>query len=103
MARRSRGDRRRRRDRSGGQTVQHASHEANRCQARAAAGIGLAGTSGASAVPVNGAVIDDLATATVTPVRSGSRGHHWRWHGCPIRSPAHCQAEGPGVAPRASG
>ena len=52
----------------------------------AAAGIGLAGTSGASAAPVNGAVIGDLATATdpVTPVqwghwRWGSRGYHWRW------------------------
>lgn len=55
----------------------------------AAAGIALAGTSGASAAPVNGAVIDDLATATdhVTPVqwghwRWGSRGYyggHWRW------------------------
>jgi hypothetical protein len=52
----------------------------------AAAGLGLAGTSGASAVPVNGAVIDDLATATDhgTPVqwghwRWGSRGYHWRW------------------------
>src|SRR2546428_12626556 len=41
----------------------------------AAAGIGLAGTSGASAIPVNGAVIGDLATATdhVTTVQ------HWRW------------------------
>src|SRR5207244_10153682 len=41
----------------------------------AAAGIGLAGASGASAVPVNGAVIGDLATATdhVTTVQ------HWRW------------------------
>jgi len=50
----------------------------------AAAGIGLAGASGASAVPVNGAVIGDLATATdhVTTVqhwRWGSRGGHWRW------------------------
>jgi hypothetical protein len=51
-----------------------------------AAGIGLAGTSGASAAPVNGAVIGDLAIATdhVTPVqwghwRWGSRGGHWRW------------------------
>jgi len=42
-----------------------------------AAGIGLAGTSGASAAPVNGAVIGDLAIATdhVTPVQWG----HWRW------------------------
>ena len=53
----------------------------------AAAGIGLAGSSGASAAPVNGAVIGDLATTTdhVTPVqwgghwRWGSRGGHWRW------------------------
>jgi hypothetical protein len=47
---------------------------------------GLAGTSGASAAPVNAKVIDDLAIATdhVTPVqwghwRWGSRGYHWRW------------------------
>lgn len=47
----------------------------------AAAGIGLKGTSEASAAPVNGAIIDDLATATdqVMPIRFGSRGHHWRW------------------------
>jgi hypothetical protein len=53
----------------------------------AAVGIGLAGMSGASAAPVNGTVIGDLATATdhVTPVqwgghwRWGSRGGHWRW------------------------
>jgi len=51
-----------------------------------AAAIGLAGTSGVSAVPVNGAVIGDLANATdsVAQVqwghwRSGSRGGHWRW------------------------
>jgi hypothetical protein len=50
------------------------------------ASLGLAGTSGASAAPVNGTVIGDLATATdhVTPVqwghwRWGSRGYHWRW------------------------
>ncbi len=50
------------------------------------AGIGLAGTSGASAAPVNGAVINDLATATdhVTPVqwrhyRWRSYGGHYRW------------------------
>jgi ABC-type glycerol-3-phosphate transport system substrate-binding protein len=44
----------------------------------AAAGIGLAGTSGASAVPANGTVINDLATTTdhVTPVRWWG---HWRW------------------------
>ncbi len=51
-----------------------------------AAGIGLAGTSGASAAPVNAAVIGELATPSdhVTPVqwghwRWGSRGGHWRW------------------------
>jgi hypothetical protein len=48
------------------------------------AGIGLAGTSAASAAPVNGAIIGDLATATdhVTTVqhwRWGSYGGHWRW------------------------
>ncbi len=44
----------------------------------AAAGIGLAATLGASATPVNGAVIGDLATATdnVTSVRWWG---HWRW------------------------
>jgi hypothetical protein len=46
------------------------------CHSRAqndAAGPGLAGTSGASAAPVNGAVIDELVTATdhATPVRVG--------------------------------
>ena len=43
----------------------------------AVAGIGFAGASVASAAPVNGAVIGDLATATdhVTPVQWG----HWRW------------------------
>jgi len=54
----------------------------------AATGIGFAATSGASGAPVNGAVIDDLATATdnnLTSVqwgghwRWGSRGGHWRW------------------------
>ncbi len=50
----------------------------------AVAGIGLAWTSGASALPVNGTVIGDLATATdhVTTVqhwRWGSYGGHWRW------------------------
>ena len=53
-----------------------------------AAGIGLAGTSGASALPANGAAIGDAATTAnhVTPVqwgwghwRWGSRGGHWRW------------------------
>lgn len=44
----------------------------------AAAGIGLAATSGTSAAPVNGAIIGDLATAPdhVTPVQWGG---HWRW------------------------
>ena len=43
----------------------------------AAAGSGLAGTSGASAAPVDGAVIGDLATATdhARPVQWS----HWRW------------------------
>ncbi len=57
----------------------------------AIASIGLAGISTSSAVPVNGAVIGALATATdpVTTVqhwRWGSYGHrrwgsygHWRW------------------------
>jgi len=54
----------------------------------AVVGIRLAGTSGASAAPANGAVINDLATTAdhVTPVRWlghwrwGSRGYyHWRW------------------------
>jgi len=55
-----------------------------------AAGIGLAGISGASALPANGAaVIGDATTATdhATPVqwgfgghwRWGSHGGHWRW------------------------
>jgi hypothetical protein len=49
-----------------------------------AAAIGLAGTSGGSAVPVNGAVIGDLAKATdsvaqIQHWRWGSRGGHWRW------------------------
>ena len=48
-----------------------------------AAGIGLAGTAGVSAAPINGAVIGDAANAT-SPVetvqhwRWGSGGH-WRW------------------------
>lgn len=50
----------------------------------AAAALGLAATTGASAAPANGAVIGDLATATghVTKVqhwRWGSYGGHWRW------------------------
>jgi len=51
-----------------------------------ATGIGLAGTSGTSALPVNGTAIGDAATATdyVTQVqwghwRWGSHGGHWRW------------------------
>ena len=49
-----------------------------------AAGIGLAGTAGVSAAPINGAVIGDAANVT-SPVetvqhwRWGSRGGHWRW------------------------
>ena len=54
-----------------------------------AAGIGLVGTAGVSAAPINGAAIGDAANAT-SPVetvqhwRWGSRGHwrrggHWRW------------------------
>jgi hypothetical protein len=58
----------------------------------AAAAIGLAGTPGVSAAPVNGAVINDLATTAdhITPVRWWGRGYyhrrwgygyggHWRW------------------------
>jgi hypothetical protein len=43
-----------------------------------AAGMGLAGTSGVSALPANGAVIGDAATAAdhFTPVQWGG---HWRW------------------------
>ena len=49
-----------------------------------AVGIGMAGTSGSSAAPANGAVINDAATI-IDPVdqvqhwRWGSRGGHWRW------------------------
>ena len=57
-----------------------------------AAGIGLAGTAGVSAAPINGAVIGDAANVT-SPVETvqhwrcgsgghwlwGSRGGHWRW------------------------
>jgi hypothetical protein len=49
-----------------------------------AAGIGLAGSAGVSAAPVNGAVIGEAATAA-SPVeqvqhwRWGSRGGHYRW------------------------
>ena len=54
-----------------------------------ASGVGLAGISGASAMPANGAAIGNAATAAdhVTSVqwgygghwRWGSRGGHWRW------------------------
>ena len=49
-----------------------------------AAGIGLVGSAGVSAAPINGAVIGDAANAA-SPVeqvqhrRWGSRGGHWRW------------------------
>jgi hypothetical protein len=52
------------------------------------AGIGLAGTFGASALPANGTAIGNAATTTdyATPIqwgrghwRWGSRGGHWRW------------------------
>ena len=58
----------------------------------AAAGIGLAGTAGVSAAPINGAAIGNAAneTSNVEQVqhwrwgsgghwRWGSRGGHWRW------------------------
>jgi hypothetical protein len=59
-----------------------------------AGGVGLVGTVGASAAPINGAAIGNAAseTSTVTTVqhwrwgsgggghwRWGSRGGHWRW------------------------
>jgi ABC-type glycerol-3-phosphate transport system substrate-binding protein len=46
----------------------------------AAAGIGLAAASGALAAPVNGSIIDELATATdnVAAIRWWG---HWRWGG----------------------
>jgi hypothetical protein len=49
-----------------------------------AAGIGLAGSAGVSAAPINGAVIGDAANAaspveTVQHWRWGSGGGHWRW------------------------
>jgi hypothetical protein len=49
-----------------------------------AAGIGLVGSAGVSAAPINGAAIGNAATAA-SPVeqvqhwRWGSRGGHWRW------------------------
>src|SRR5262249_60637769 len=47
-----------------------------------AAGIALAGTSGAPAAPVNASVISDLATERVTPIRWGHwRYYHRRWGG----------------------
>jgi hypothetical protein len=50
----------------------------------AAAGLGLAGVSGVSAAPINGAAIGPAADATtqietVQHWRWGSRGGHWRW------------------------
>jgi len=50
----------------------------------AAAGLGLAGASGVSAAPINGAAIGHAADATnqietVQHWRWGSRGGHWRW------------------------
>jgi len=49
-----------------------------------AAGIGLAGSAGVSAAPINGAAIGNAADAaspveTVQHWRWGSRGGHWRW------------------------
>ena len=51
-----------------------------------AAGIGLVGSAGVSAAPINGAAIGDAATAA-SPVEqvqhwrwgSGGGGGHWRW------------------------
>ena len=50
----------------------------------AAAGLGLAGTAGVTAAPINGSVIGDAANAaspveTVQHWRWGSRGGHWRF------------------------
>jgi hypothetical protein len=42
-----------------------------------AAGVGLAGTAGVSAAPINGAVIGDAANAA-SPVETVQ---HWRWGG----------------------
>jgi hypothetical protein len=49
-----------------------------------AAGIGLIGTAGVSAAPINGTAIGTAADAaspveTVQHWRWGSRGGHWRW------------------------
>jgi hypothetical protein len=54
-----------------------------------AAGIGLAGSAGVSAAPINGAVIGDAANAAspleqVQHRRWGSGGH-WRWRSRGIR------------------
>jgi hypothetical protein len=55
-----------------------------------AAGIGLVGSAGVSAAPINGVVIGDAANAA-SPVeqvqhwRWGSRGGHWRWGSRGIR------------------
>jgi hypothetical protein len=60
-----------------------------------AAGVGLAGTAGVSAAPINGAAIGDAAnsTSTVEHVqhwRWGSGGGgHWRWGSRPIRRLCH--------------
>ena len=67
-----------------------------------AAGVGLAGTAGVSAAPINGAVIGDAAnsTSTVEHVqhwRWGSRGGrrwgggggHYRWGSRPMRRLCH--------------
>ena len=78
-----------------------------------AAGIGLVGTAGVSAAPINGAVIGDAANAA-SPVenvqhwrwgsrgsaviwRWGSRGGHWRWgsRGVPPLPPPVFQPLGP--------
>ena len=68
-----------------------------------AAGIGLAGTAGVSAAPINGAAINDAANAA-SPVeqvqhwRWGSGGHgrwgsggggHWRWGSRGVRRLCH--------------
>jgi hypothetical protein len=49
-----------------------------------AAGVGLVGSAGVSAAPINGAVIGNAASeaspvTTVQHWRWGSRGGHWRW------------------------
>lgn len=67
-----------------------------------AAGMGLAGTAGVSAAPINGSVIGDAANRTsqvdtVQHWRWGSGGHrrwgsgggHWRWGSRPVRRLCH--------------